>query len=78
MRSEEITIKTIAPKTLGESLDAMAQAATGNTGVIQRILTPEEPDWICEMAMFAQRADICAVGGKCYDERTTLCRGCLG
>lgn len=75
---EEITIKTIArQKTLGESLDAMAQAATGEMlALYSAFLTPEEPDWIYEMAMFAQRADICAVGGKCYDEKdNVLCAG---
>lgn len=60
-------------RTVAEGWDAMAQAATGALLVpVACGLHPETPDWVREMAMLAQRADVCAVGAKCYDEKDNV------
>lgn len=60
-------------RTLADGWDAMAQTATGELLVLVACgLQPETPEWVREMAMLAQRADVCAVGAKCYDEKDNV------
>ena len=55
----------------------MAQAAEGKyLCLFASALQPEDEHWLEEMAMLCQRADVCAVGAKCYDESdNVLCAG---
>ena len=62
---------------LADSLDEMARAAGGKyLCLFASALQPEDEHWLEEMAMLCQRADVCAVGAKCYDESdNVLCAG---
>ena len=70
----EVEVRTVDRQAATASgWDAMAQAATGDLLVpMMSGLLPETPDWVREMAMLAQRGDVCAVGAKCYDEKDNV------
>ena len=53
---------------LSDSLDEMAKIASGEMLLLyDGAFVPQQPEWIEELLMFAQRPDVCAVGPKVYD-----------